>query len=106
MIDKNNSQSILTVLSALLIVLLIFLPVCSLAQDQFSVANVDSHEPDSVGQAMADLLKVLDEETELATKTKLNIDFVPGMVSVLRGKDMLARGATQRSNKVQGSHHG
>jgi len=42
--------------------------------------------------ALEDLLKVLDQETEIATKTKLNIDFVPGMVSVLQGKELLARG--------------
>lgn len=42
--------------------------------------------------ALKDLLKVLEQETEIATKTKLNIDFVPGMVSVLQGKDLLARG--------------
>lgn len=43
-------------------------------------------------QALEDLLKVLEQETEIATKSKLNIDFVPGMVSVLHGKDLLARG--------------
>lgn len=43
-------------------------------------------------QAVLDLIKVLDAETELATRTKMNVDFVPGMVSVLHGKDMLARG--------------
>lgn len=39
-----------------------------------------------------DLMRVLDEETEIATRTKLNIDFVPGMVTVLHGKDLLAKG--------------
>jgi len=43
--------------------------------------------------AVGELLKILEEKTELATKTKMNIDFVPGMVSVLHGKDLLARGA-------------
>ncbi|KPJ95987.1 MAG: hypothetical protein AMJ53_01675, partial [Gammaproteobacteria bacterium SG8_11] len=43
-------------------------------------------------QALEDLLMVLEQETEIATKTKLNIDFVPGMVSVLHGRDLLARG--------------
>ncbi len=41
---------------------------------------------------VSDLLRVLDEETEIATRTKLNIDFVPGMVTVLHGKDLLAKG--------------
>ena len=42
--------------------------------------------------ALQDLLLALDQETEIATKTKMNIDFVPGMVSVLYGEDLLARG--------------
>ncbi len=42
--------------------------------------------------AMEDLLGILSKETEIATKTKMNIDFVPGMVTVLHGKDLLAKG--------------
>jgi iron complex outermembrane receptor protein len=38
------------------------------------------------------LLSVLDQETEIATRTKMNIDFVPGMVSVLYGEDLIAKG--------------
>ena len=66
-------------------------PVTSLQLD----ASESSLEKDknNMDQAMADLLRVLEEETELATKTKLNVDFVPGMVSVLQSKDMLAKGA-------------
>jgi len=45
-----------------------------------------------VEDVLQDLLHVLDQETELATRTKMNIDFVPGMVSVLHGRDLLARG--------------
>lgn len=41
---------------------------------------------------VSDLMRVLDEETAIATRTKLNIDFVPGMVTVLHGKDLLAKG--------------
>ncbi|MBI3775850.1 MAG: TonB-dependent receptor [Gammaproteobacteria bacterium] len=41
---------------------------------------------------VSDLMRVLDEETEIATRTKLNVDFVPGMVTVLHGKDLLAKG--------------
>lgn len=47
---------------------------------------------DPVNDPLLDLLRVLDEQTELATRTKMNIDFVPGMVSVLHGQDLLARG--------------
>lgn len=50
-------------------------------------------ENDSVSDAaLQDLLQALDQETEIATKTRMNIDFVPGMVSVLYGDDLLARG--------------
>ena len=43
-------------------------------------------------EAALDLLKVFDEQTEIATKSKLNSDYVPGMVTVLRGEDLQARG--------------
>ena len=56
-------------------------------------SSQDSYHSNSANdQALEDLLKVLEQETEIATKSKLNIDFVPGMVSVLHGKDLLARG--------------
>ena len=45
-----------------------------------------------VEDPVSDLMRVLDEETEIATRTKLNIDFVPGMVTVLHGQDLLAKG--------------
>ncbi len=41
---------------------------------------------------MARLLSVLDKHTEIATKSKLNADYVPGMVTVLEGRDLLTRG--------------
>lgn len=40
-----------------------------------------------------DLLALLEETTELATKTGMNADFVPGMVTILSGDDLLQRGA-------------
>lgn len=52
----------------------------------------EADEQVHVDNALRDLLRVLDEETELATRTRMNIDFVPGMVSVLHGRDLLARG--------------
>lgn len=42
---------------------------------------------------LASLLSVLAEETAIATQTKLNADFVPGIVSVLHGEEMEALGA-------------
>src|SRR5688572_6072838 len=35
-----------------------------------------------------ELLQVLQEETEIATRTKLNADYVPGIVSVLHGEEL------------------
>jgi iron complex outermembrane receptor protein len=57
-----------------------------------SGSHDDDHSIQVNDKALEDLLKVLEQETEIATKSKLNIDFVPGMVSVLHGKDLLARG--------------
>ena len=37
---------------------------------------------------LAELMALLDAETELATKSKMNADFVPGMVSVLHGETL------------------
>ena len=39
-----------------------------------------------------DLLQELEQVTAIATHTKLNIDYVPGMVSVLHGKDLIRQG--------------
>jgi len=38
------------------------------------------------------LLGVINKHTVIATKTKMNADYVPGMVTVLHGKDLEARG--------------
>jgi iron complex outermembrane receptor protein len=43
-------------------------------------------------EEMADLLAILNEETAVATKTKTNADFVPGIVTVLSGDEMEALG--------------
>lgn len=43
-------------------------------------------------QAALNLMELFDNVTEIATKTKLNADYVPGMVTVLRGEDLEARG--------------
>ncbi len=43
-------------------------------------------------QQLQELLAVLDEETQVATKTKMNNDYVPGMVTVLHGEQLEALG--------------
>jgi iron complex outermembrane receptor protein len=42
--------------------------------------------------ALEELMAILDQETTAATKTKLNSDYVPGMVTVLQGEDLEALG--------------
>lgn len=54
-------------------------------------ANAVEQEVDT-DSALQDLLGALEQETQIATRTKMNIDFVPGMVSVLYGKDLLDKG--------------
>jgi outer membrane receptor for ferrienterochelin and colicins len=45
------------------------------------------------GDAEADLLALLAEETELATRNKQNADFVPGILTVLQGEEARLLGA-------------
>lgn len=51
-----------------------------------------SEEAPGSHDALQALLGALEQETKIATRTKMNIDFVPGMVSVLYGEDLLDRG--------------
>ncbi|MCU7836885.1 MAG: TonB-dependent receptor [gamma proteobacterium symbiont of Taylorina sp.] len=37
-------------------------------------------------------LSLLEEQTEIATKTKMNVDFVPGMVTILHGEELERKG--------------
>ncbi len=63
------------------VVLLVLSPLgATLAQDAD-----DSEE-------LEQLLRLLDQQTSLATETKLNADFVPGIVSVMTGEQMIRRG--------------
>ncbi len=55
-------------------------------------ANLTGTEDDQDREEMLELLAVLDEETKVATKTKMNNDYVPGMVSVLHGDHLEALG--------------
>ncbi|TQV88077.1 TonB-dependent receptor plug domain-containing protein [Aliikangiella coralliicola] len=45
-------------------------------------------------QEMANLLALLEEETELATQSKMNADYVPGMVTILHGKRLQSYGVS------------
>ena len=77
-------------LRQILIVFLLFIAENVFAENQQTAfLNINNGGEDAV----SDLLNILDKETEIATKTKMNVDFVPGMVTVLHGKDMITRGA-------------
>ena len=71
----------------------------------FNAASLSAHATEDIQQSSPetksleehkssfnDLLSVMEQVTEIATKTKLNADYVPGMVTVLNGKDLEARG--------------
>ncbi|MES9979550.1 MAG: Plug domain-containing protein, partial [Candidatus Thiodiazotropha sp. 6PLUC5] len=47
----------------------------------------------NANQDLRNLLSLLDSQTELATKSRMNADYVPGMASILYGDELLARGA-------------
>ncbi len=60
-----------------------------LASASFADHHDLSHEDE---EDLSHLLDVLNKHTEIATKTKMNADYTPGMVTVLHGKDLEARG--------------
>lgn len=43
-------------------------------------------------EELAALMALLEEETELATQTRMNTDYVPGMMTVLYARDLAAQG--------------
>lgn len=63
-----------------LIVLLILVAARARAQEQ------------AEDKDLAELLSILQEETEVATKTRMNSDYVPGIVTVLHGDELEALG--------------
>lgn len=44
-------------------------------------------------EELKDLLAVLEQQTEIATKTRMNADYVPGLLTVLHGEELEAVGA-------------
>jgi len=67
--------------------LVVWMPLAALAQGMTVEGATASADED-----LANLLAILDEETEIATKTKMNSDFVPGIVTVLEGDQLEALG--------------
>ena len=66
-----------------------------------SLGSFAAEDDPSSDAALQDLLQVLDQKTEIATKTKMNVDFVPGMVTVLYGEDLLARGISSVEKAIE-----
>jgi iron complex outermembrane receptor protein len=56
-------------------------------------ANADAEPLD-------ELLSILDQQTELATKSGMNADYVPGMATILTGADLRARGVRNVSEAL------
>jgi len=69
----------------LLVILISFLASMPVLAAPPTGAASDDEELDN-------LLAILDEETEIATKTRINSDFVPGIVTVLNGDELEALG--------------
>ena len=55
---------------------------------------VRAHPSSSEEDELAGLMELLEQETEIATKSRMNSDFVPGIVTVLRGDELTALGMT------------
>ncbi|MCP5157806.1 MAG: TonB-dependent receptor [Gammaproteobacteria bacterium] len=71
------------------VVCLLFTALSSLAEESSAdVAAVTSEDEQWLGE----LMQVLDESTEIATKSRLNADYVPGTATVLQGRDLEALG--------------
>ena len=70
------------------ILFLVFLPAIAAAQSSSENASA----PPIQEIAVSELVQILEVETDIATRSRLNVDFVPGMVTVLDGEDLQARG--------------
>lgn len=67
---------------------LLLLPVC------VALAQTGTTLEDAAGDQapLRDLLALIEQETELATRSGMNADYVPGMATILTGDDLLVRG--------------
>lgn len=71
-------------------ILLLAACISAMAEQASSDLVADLTKED--GQWLEELTQVLDESTEIATKSRLNADYVPGTVTVLQGRDLEALG--------------
>jgi iron complex outermembrane receptor protein len=69
----------------------VFAAILLLALPLFAV-DADQQQQKGEEKELADLLSIVKQETDVATKTRMNSDYVPGIVSVLEGDDLEALG--------------
>ncbi len=77
--------------------LMIWFTVSASADDSPNSKNTENELNSDFRKGAGDseehrLTMILEDMTDVATKTRMNADFVPGMVTVLHGKDLEARG--------------
>jgi outer membrane receptor protein involved in Fe transport len=70
--------------AAAVVALLVALPL--------SAADADPQQQKGEEKELAELLSIVKQETDVATKTRMNSDYVPGIVTVLEGDDLEALG--------------
>ncbi|KAA6183848.1 TonB-dependent receptor [Thiohalocapsa marina] len=82
--------------SAGLIAGLVLLAGIATAHSEAQALNQAPNQPPAQARndaaRLQDLMALLEQETELATRSGMNADFVPGMATILIGEDLMARG--------------
>ncbi len=68
------------------------IPVSEQSNDTEPSPSVEKTARAEEQEELLELLAVLEQETEIATKTRMNSDYVPGMVTVLHGEQLEALG--------------
>src|SRR5947209_8179722 len=56
--------------------------------------DADQQQQKGEEKELDDLLSIVKQETDVATKTRMNSDYVPGIVTVLEGDELEALGVT------------
>lgn len=77
------------VIIVILIIGGLYVPLASADDGQ---SKDDSAQNKKALAVFNDLMAVMEETTDIATKTKMNADWVPGIITVLKGDDLEAQG--------------
>ena len=76
-------------ISVIIILCVLTMHVCAQTDTQdTSFKSINGHSKEQAISSFNDLIKIIEETTEIASHTKLNADYVPGMVSVLYGDEL------------------